>query len=132
MPRYYFHLADGRNACPDEEGLELPNDAAARKEGKLAADDLWSEPADRAWIVQVVDEAGRPVARLTATPLWNVFRLARALDDRLKRLYRQLQISVSSPPPSPAGRAPIDPPGRRPERILQSHAADLRESSDKA
>jgi hypothetical protein len=132
MPRYYFHLTDGRHACPDEDGLELPNDVAARKEGKLAARDLWSEPADRAWIVQVVDETGRPVARLAATPLWSALRMARALDNWLKHLYRQLDPAISSRPPSLGDRAPIDPPGRLPERILRSHAADLRETSDKA
>jgi hypothetical protein len=132
MPRYYFHLTDGRHACPDEEGLELPNDVAARKEGKLAARDLWSEPADRAWIVQVVDETGRPVARLAATPLCSALRMAHALNDWLKHVYRQLDIAVSSPPPSRADRAPIDPPNRRPERILPGHGADLRETSDRA
>lgn len=43
MPRYFFNVNDGANS-PDQEGTELPNDAAARREaltfaGKMLADD---------------------------------------------------------------------------------------------
>jgi hypothetical protein len=131
MPRYYLHFTDGRRDCPDAEGLELPNDAAARKEGRLAARDLASEPAESAWTVQVIDEAGRPVAKLTATPPWKVLTLARVLDNWLKRMCGHPD-ALSSPPPSPADRAPIDPLGRLPEKIWRGHGADLRETSDKA
>jgi hypothetical protein len=31
MPRYYFHICDGSAFIQDEEGVELPDDAAARQ-----------------------------------------------------------------------------------------------------
>ena len=33
MPRYFFHLRDHLGDVVDEEGLELADDAAARREG---------------------------------------------------------------------------------------------------
>ena len=131
MPRYFFHLHDGPRSCPDAEGLELPDDAAACEEARLVARDLRGEPTDGRWTVEVTDEAGRPVTTRVVQPTSKVRRLARALDDWLKRVCGHPD-AVSSPPPSPADHAPIDPPGRLPERILRSHGAGLHETSDKA
>jgi hypothetical protein len=131
MPRYFFHLREGPRFCPDTDGLELPNDAAACTEAKFLARDLCSEATEAAWTVQVTDATGRPVTRRVARPHSKVRRLARSLDDWLKRVCGHPD-AVSSPHPSRADRAPIDPPGRLPGRTLRWRAADLRETSDKA
>lgn len=39
MPRYFFHVYDDVIA-PDEEGVELPNEAAARLRALIGARDL--------------------------------------------------------------------------------------------
>jgi hypothetical protein len=131
MPRYFFHLHDGPRFCPDPFGLELPDDAAACEEAKLVVRDLGSEPADGAWTVEVTDETGRPVTTRAVQPVSKVRRLAWTLHDWLER-RRRPPGSISSPLPSPADRAPIDPPARLPERTLRSRDADLGETSGKA
>jgi hypothetical protein len=131
MPRYFFNFHDGPRSCPDADGLELPDDAAAWEEARLMARDLRSEPTARAWTVQVTDGTGRRVTTRVVRPASKLRRLARTLDDWLKRVCRH-PGAISLPPPSPADRASVDPPGRLPERILRSHAAGLRETSDKA
>jgi hypothetical protein len=131
MPRYFFHFYDGLRSCPDVDGLELPNDAAACEEARLVARDLRSEPTDRTWTLQVTDETGRSVTTRMVRPASALRRFARALDDWLKRVCGHPE-AVSSPPPSRADRSPSDPRGPPPERILRSHAAGLRETSDKA
>ena len=37
MPRYFFHLRDDEELIRDEEGADLPDLAAARKEAALSA-----------------------------------------------------------------------------------------------
>jgi hypothetical protein len=45
MPRYFFHAEDGR-VFHDDEGTELPNDAAARIEAvKIAGQLIEEDPA---------------------------------------------------------------------------------------
>ena len=63
MPRYFFHVHDGKD-LPDHEGTELPDLASARKEAvALAAGllgdrpDVFWDAAD--WRLDVEDEAGR-------------------------------------------------------------------------
>jgi hypothetical protein len=61
MPRYYFHL----HGDDDDEGMELPNDAAARNQARETCGMLIREgdlPARTE--MKVVDEAGRRVALL--------------------------------------------------------------------
>lgn len=132
MPRYFFHYTDGRRTCADADGLELPDDAAALKEAKLMARDLWSEPSDGAWRIQVSDTIGRQVTALDATPPPKALKLVYALDDWLKRICRHPDAAVSSSPPSVARRAPGDPQGWLREKILRSHAADRHETPDRA
>lgn len=62
MPRYFFHIHDGRS-IPDQEGTELPGLQAAQKEAvKLAGEMLASDPAEfwncNQWQVEVQDETG--------------------------------------------------------------------------
>lgn len=62
MPRYYFHVIDGRN-IPDDHGTELPNDVAAIAEARAAAGELirdfgpslWDHDS---WQMNVVDHLG--------------------------------------------------------------------------
>jgi hypothetical protein len=63
MPRYYFHTSDGIRHI-DDEGFELPDDAAARREavrygGHLLGDDPEMALADGGLRVDVTGEDGR-------------------------------------------------------------------------
>ena len=70
MPRYYFHVRDGRD-LPDTEGSELPDLHAVRLEalrasgemlrGNKGAAEFWSGDD---WTMTVVDEDGRSVLTL--------------------------------------------------------------------
>ena len=70
MPRYFFHVRDGKD-LPDTEGSELPDLNAVRTEalkasGEMLRDnkggaDFWS---GHDWTMNVHDEAGRPVLTL--------------------------------------------------------------------
>lgn len=40
MPRYFFHIIDRNHLVPDEEGLQLEDDAAAIKEARDGAYDM--------------------------------------------------------------------------------------------
>ena len=69
MPRYFFHVYDDIIA-EDEEGVELPNLAAARLKALIGARDLIAEQVRRGYFVlshwiDVVDEQGEPVLTLT-------------------------------------------------------------------
>jgi hypothetical protein len=43
MPRYFFHICDGKTLTADREGVELPDVEAARKHAIKAACRIWSE-----------------------------------------------------------------------------------------
>ena len=69
MPRYFFHVYDDIIAH-DEEGLELPNLAAARLNALKGARDLIGEQVRRGYLVlshwiDVVDEQGEKVLTIT-------------------------------------------------------------------
>jgi hypothetical protein len=58
MPLYYFHLSFGSRTLSDEEGVDLPNRAAARQEALAVARDLAArkDPKGLAgWSLQVAD-----------------------------------------------------------------------------
>lgn len=40
MARYYFHIRDGFDFIPDDEGMELPDFRAAWAEADASADDI--------------------------------------------------------------------------------------------
>jgi hypothetical protein len=67
--RYYFHIRDGWNVIPDEEGMELPNFDAARTEAYASADDL-SRAAIRdgsnvsACAIEITDDVGNILGRV--------------------------------------------------------------------
>ena len=68
MPRYYFHVHDGKDIL-DQIGTELPNDEAAESAaivsaGEMLKDldgDFWKESS---WRMEVLDESGALVCQL--------------------------------------------------------------------
>jgi hypothetical protein len=43
MGRFYFHVKEGNELVPDEDGIELPDIATATREALLAARELLAE-----------------------------------------------------------------------------------------
>jgi hypothetical protein len=69
MTRYFFHVYDDVVAL-DDEGLELADADAARREAlagarALAADQVKKGRLDLRHRIEVADEAGAPVLRVT-------------------------------------------------------------------
>ena len=68
VPRYFFHIHDGRETIPDTFGLELPDEAAVGKTTVEGARDLMAEAIrrgediSRSWF-DVTDEAGHRVLK---------------------------------------------------------------------
>jgi hypothetical protein len=66
MPRYYFHLTDGKQVLTNHQGISLPGPAAAREDAADLARDLmhgdkmpgWKWDG---WFVSIVDEHGHKV-----------------------------------------------------------------------
>jgi hypothetical protein len=66
MPRYYFHLTDGKKILDNHQGIDLAGDAAALEDARALADNLrrgaqmsgWNW--DR-WFVAIMDEHGHKV-----------------------------------------------------------------------
>jgi hypothetical protein len=48
MPRYFFHVFDGKD-LPDLEGTELPDDAAAKVEAIIATGSMLSDIGGTFW-----------------------------------------------------------------------------------
>ena len=70
MPRYFFHVRDGKG-LPDTEGSELPDLNAVRTEALKASGEMLRDSKGRAefwsgddWTMNVTDEAGQPVLTL--------------------------------------------------------------------
>lgn len=67
MPRYFFHLQDGKD-IPDSEGTELADPKAARIEairaGGAMLRDLASYWDGTEWRMDVTDEAGTTLFKL--------------------------------------------------------------------
>lgn len=68
MPRFYFHVRAGRERL-DEEGTELPDLQAARREAlRFVGDMLTSEPDDFTlsgmWSLDVADFTGATLYRI--------------------------------------------------------------------
>ena len=81
MARYYFHLRDGGELVTDDEGVDLPDLSAAKREAIQAARELLAD-AIRAGKTRVpeayviADEAGRALETI---------HLASILPEPLKR-----------------------------------------------
>jgi hypothetical protein len=81
MGRFYLHVKEGDEVFPDEEGIELPDVEAARREALLSARELVSQAikAGRTTFPEafvIADEAGRPL---------EVVSLAAVLPEALKK-----------------------------------------------
>ena len=66
MPRYYFHVVDGTGVARDDEGLDLPDLAAARDLAVCGARDIIASEVrlgslDLSWKIEVADAAGESV-----------------------------------------------------------------------
>lgn len=65
MPRYFFHLTDGKNVLNNHKGIDLPGSAAARENAADLARDLRHEKMPHwnwaGWFVSIVDAHGRKV-----------------------------------------------------------------------
>ena len=66
MPRYFFHLSDGKQVLNNHKGIDLSGNAAAREDTLVLARDLkhgavmpgWDWGG---WFVMIVDAHGRKV-----------------------------------------------------------------------
>ena len=70
MPRFFFHVRDGKD-LPDTEGSELPDLNAVRTEALKASGEMLRDSKGGAefwsgddWTMNVTDEAGQPVLTL--------------------------------------------------------------------
>jgi hypothetical protein len=66
MPRYYFHLTDGKQVLNNHKGIDLAGNAAARDDAIALARGLKNGAAMPGfhwdgWFVSVVDEHGHKV-----------------------------------------------------------------------
>jgi hypothetical protein len=80
MGRFYFHLRQGDQLLPDDEGVDLPDFPAAQREALAAARELFAEAIKSGKktrvpdAIVIADEAGRaldiiPLAALLPEPL---------------------------------------------------------------
>jgi hypothetical protein len=75
MPRYYFHLTDGKQVLNNHKGIDLPGNAAAREDAVALARDLehgvvmpgWNWTG---WFVTIVDEHGKRVDEVPIADVW--------------------------------------------------------------
>jgi hypothetical protein len=66
MPRYYFHLTNGKEVLNNHKGIDLPGHAAARTDALALALDLKHGAAMpgwdwTGWFVMIVDQHGHKV-----------------------------------------------------------------------
>jgi hypothetical protein len=77
MPRYFFHIRDGWDLIPDDEGIVFPGLDQAEAEGYASARDLAAAGAYEghsfaAYAVEVADGAGNILRRIKIEPLSRV------------------------------------------------------------
>lgn len=75
MPRYFFHIRDGWEVIPNEEGMEFPDRCLAEVEGYDSARDLAvaAEAEGRsvaAYAVEITDDVGSVLHRIKVTPIY--------------------------------------------------------------
>jgi hypothetical protein len=70
MPVYFLHV-EGRVRIEDEFGLELPDNAAARREARgMARDLLRHQTGAVPWRVVVINEAGERIEEVVSKAAW--------------------------------------------------------------
>jgi hypothetical protein len=104
MPLYFFHLTDGNDVLPDEDGLELTDAQAARNEVHAAVHELTrpvngTGPGWDGWSVRVVDDTGWQVAQVAVDRSWQVSAetspAARELEDQAQHRRERMAALVS-------------------------------------
>jgi hypothetical protein len=68
--RYYFHIRDAKGVIYDEEGTELPDIEAARREARASARDLLGDSLDRhataeSRYLEIADENGSVIETMS-------------------------------------------------------------------
>jgi hypothetical protein len=112
MPRYFFHLNDGRRIISDPEGTELADDAVARDHASQVVRELTRnrEESTSLWRLAVRDGHGtlrfellfasvdEPASRLPRGISWTIEGACRAtFAERLHRRGLDNVISISGP-----------------------------------
>jgi len=74
MPRYFFHIRNGWDRVPDEEGMEFPTLNLAEVEGYASAHDLAAAALAEgrritACAIEIADEGGTVLSRIRAEAL---------------------------------------------------------------
>jgi hypothetical protein len=69
MPRYHFHLTDGKQVLKNHKGIDLPGNAAARDDALVLARDLKHGPVMQGWdwsgwFIHIVDTHGHKIDEL--------------------------------------------------------------------
>ncbi len=70
MPRYYFHLTNGKQVLNNHKGIDLAGNAAARTDAIALAGDLKSGAAMpgwnwTGWFVAIVDQHGHKIDEIS-------------------------------------------------------------------
>src|SRR5262249_55284843 len=118
-PLYFFHLSFGDRTVPDDEGVELPNRFAARKEAlavirDLADPEVAGNPRRWAsWFLQVVDEGGEVLRMPIGHPALEV-----VTPDGRRAAAKPSEENATRPATTVAARG-----GRRSAMLVQQMAA---------
>jgi hypothetical protein len=72
MPRYFFHLTNGKQVLDNHQGIDLPGNAAARTDAVALARDLKHGATMRdwdwtGWFVAIIDQHGHKVDEVPIT-----------------------------------------------------------------
>ena len=75
MRRYFFHIRDGWDVIPDEEGMEFQDQVLAEAEGYASARDLAAAAIFdghnvAAYAVEVSDKVGTILYRIKVEPVY--------------------------------------------------------------
>jgi len=102
MPVYFFHFTAGRDTLADEDGMELADVQAARREARAAARELAKASAGRAvsrwqdWSVRVTDDAGSQVVQIAVRRSWRLAgEMSPAASDLEEQIVRCRQQTVT-------------------------------------
>jgi hypothetical protein len=70
MPRYFFQVSNGQGITPDEEGIDLQDEAAARRMAMDSVRSIISEEARKGLIdldghIDIIDSSGQALIKIT-------------------------------------------------------------------
>jgi hypothetical protein len=76
MPKFYFHIRDDAGVIPDEEGMELPDLGAARKEAEegareILANALMAHKEVDGKKIEIANQSGEVLASLKVRDILN-------------------------------------------------------------